>query len=230
MPARRGPRLTPESLFRSRQVLCYPAATVEYAVQDQFDPDLVRQAVDLHSGALSHRSFITSFGKRFLYELYTSLLEQHLAFLVTAREGARLEGFILACSRSSRLMSAVTSRPLRFLPIIVPQLLRRPRLILKTIQTLFYSSREGTDVEAELVVIAVSEGERSRGVGTALVRVLEDSFRARGIGRYKVTVHTEMSRSNNFYLRRGMTVHNTFELYGVSWNLYLQDLAPGAPG
>jgi ribosomal protein S18 acetylase RimI-like enzyme len=198
------------------------------AVLEECDPALVKQAVTLHYEALSYRSFITSFGWEFLHRLYVSLLEKRLAFLVTASEGPHLEGFILACVDSSRLMSAVTTRLHRFLPIVVPKLLLHPGLILKTFQTLSYAKKEATDVRAELVVIAVSEAVRSRGLGSALLGALEDAFRDRGIGTYKVTVHQAMERSNSFYARNGMKVTRSFELFGVPWNLYVRAIPPRA--
>jgi ribosomal protein S18 acetylase RimI-like enzyme len=197
---------------------------VDYSILDRCDSALLERAVDLHFEALSYRSFITSFGKRFLRELYVSLLDARLAFLVTATEGARLEGFILACEDSTRLMKAVTRRPLRFGPLILLKLLRHPSLIAKTFETLFYSRKEATDVKAELVVIAVNEGTRSKGLGTQLVRTLEEALRARSIERYKVTVHAAMERSNAFYVRNGMKLASSFELYGVVWNLYVQEV------
>ena len=195
---------------------------MQYSILREPDRELLRQAVRLHHEALSYRSFITSFGEEFLLRVYEGILEMGLGFLVIAKEGPTLAGFILACTDSARLMSVVARRPLRFAPIMVARFLRRPDTLPKLLQTLLYSKREGSDVAAELVVIAVSAQLRSAGIGKRMLCALDGEFLVRGIDTYKVTVHEEMAASNRFYVQNGMTLDRTFEMYGVTWNLYVQ--------
>jgi len=198
---------------------------VEYAVVTTPDPQLLRDAVSLHHDALSHRSFITAFGPRFLALLYRGLLRRGEGFLVVATDEGSLVGFILACTDSARLMSAVAESPLEVASIIVPALFRHPRLITKLLQTIRYGSHQGVSVPAELLVIAVVIERRSSGIGRRLLAELRTELRARDIGGYKVSVHEEMAGANRFYAENGLRLARRFRLYGVRWNLYLDQLA-----
>ena len=197
---------------------------MEYAVVAAPDPELLRDAVFLHHEALSYRSFITAFGPRFLALLYRGLLRRGDGFLVVATEAGSLVGFILACTDSARLLSAVARSPLEVASVIVPALVRHPRLLTKLVQTLGYASRQSITVPAELLVIAVVPERRSSGIGRRLLAELRTELRARGIDAYKVTVHEEMAGANRFYAENGLRLAGGFRLYGVHWNLYVDQL------
>jgi ribosomal protein S18 acetylase RimI-like enzyme len=198
---------------------------VEYSIVRAPERVFLQEAARLHHEALSYRSTITAFGEPFLIALYRGLLAEGLGFLIVAHEGERLCGFILGCSDSRRMMSVVPRRWRTFVPIMAPVLVRRPRLIARLAQTLFYSRKEQTDVVAELVVIAVADAMRSQGVGKQMLGVLEREFTRQGIGRYKVTVHDAMEAANRFYLQNGMQLASQFQMYGVQWNLYVRQIA-----
>jgi ribosomal protein S18 acetylase RimI-like enzyme len=197
---------------------------MDYTVVRESSSPLVPQAVRLHYDALSYRSTITALGERFLAELYRGLIDDGDGFIVVAHEGDRLCGFILGVVDSSRLLSVVPRRWRRFLPVMVPALLARPQLWPRMIETLFYAKKEGVDVRAELMVIAVIEDRRGGGIGKRMLAELEREFAARGVERYKVTVHQAMSASNRFYTQNGMQLSSTFDMYGVPWNLYVQQV------
>jgi GNAT superfamily N-acetyltransferase len=197
---------------------------MDYTVVTEASHPLVPQAVRLHYDALSYRSTITLLGERFVAELYRGLLDGGDAFVVVAHEGDRLCGFILGCVDSSRLMAVVPRRWRNFLPIMLPVLIARPRLWPRMIETLFYARKEGVDVRAELVVIAVVDDKRGGGIGRRMLEELDREFAARGVDRYKVTVHQAMAASNRFYTQNGMQLASTFDMYGVPWNLYVQQV------
>jgi ribosomal protein S18 acetylase RimI-like enzyme len=93
---------------------------------------------------------------------------------------------------------------------------------LKVAETFLYPSREEATASqpAELLVIAVSAGQRSQGLGARLVQSLNHAFSARGISTYKVTVLQANQRANAFYQRLGFQLCGQFELYGKGWNVY----------
>ena len=111
-----------------------------------------------------------------------------------------------------------------FLPIVIKVLVKRPGLIKNIFETIFYSSREGSDIRSELLVMVVAEGRRSQGVGTELVGKFEKALIQRGHREYKVTVHQEMARANHFYQKNNMHSLKEFMLYGHKWNVYAKNL------
>lgn len=117
-------------------------------------------------------------------------------------------------------MSVVLRAPHLFIPALVTALIRRPRLIAYALETLSYGVKTSGDVHAELIVIAVDPEVRSRGIGRRMLRGLQEELAARGIRRYKVTVHASMADAVRFYEQNGFTLESTFRLYGVAWDLY----------
>ncbi len=78
------------------------------------------------------------------------------------------------------------------------------------------------DPPAEVLVIAVEEGFRSRGIGHGLLDVLDDELRGRGVAAYKVLVGRERSDAIRFYLRDGFDLARTFSRWGLAWDLYVR--------
>ena len=194
---------------------------IETVVIDRFNPELLRAAAQLHIQHLSYRSFITMLGNKFMLELYRDLLSDNLGFFVFALDGNHICGFVLGCTNSKKFFSVVKRRIFKYFRIILPRIIVRPNLIPKLFETLFYVQKENSNVEPELIVIVTDSNYRGVGVGSQLVDVLDNEFRKRKIHEYKVTVHDEMKKSNNFYIKNGMKLSNSFMMYGVKWNLYL---------
>lgn len=184
----------------------------------------VEEAVKLHIEALSYRSFITDLGFDFMFNFYKTMLELNLGFLVVATDDNGFLGFILATEKSTSLFKSILKKFNVFIPILLKNILKNPTIIGKILETLFYSKNENSNIDAELVVIAVNKNKRSKGVGKLLIDKLTEVFRKKRISDYKVTVHKEMDKSNNFYLKNGFELTNTFKMYRVEWNLYTKNL------
>jgi ribosomal protein S18 acetylase RimI-like enzyme len=198
---------------------------MEYKVICEHDETLLKQAADLHYKTLGYRSFITSFGREFLYQIYRGILEYRLGFFIFANSNSKLEGFILGCTDSTKLISIVVKKIWIFSKLIIPALLRNPRFIGKLVSTILYPQIERVKTKGELLVIVVEARCRSKGIGSTLVEKLDDEFSKRGIQEYKVAVHREMTKSNDFYFKKGMKLSKTFNLYNTQWNIYLKNIS-----
>src|SRR3989338_7355109 len=177
---------------------------IEFKTVDRADRELLSQAADLHFDSLSYRSFITFFGKEFLINIYEIILSERQGFFVLALEGGRVKGICLSCLDSSRLMGMMMKRWPVFFSKILKGVIRKPSVVKKLWETLSYSRKGGSNINAELTVIAVEDGLRSRGVGTLLLERWEKELLKKGISKYKVTVHKDMERSNQFYIKNKM--------------------------
>ena len=189
--------------------------------QDEVDENLLVQVARLHQQALAFTSFLTSFGEKFLVQLYKALIELQLGFFILASEPPVVRGFVFGSLDSSGLMGVVARRFYVFVPIMLPAFIRHPSLIVKAFEILSYSQKAAAvPIKSELVVIAVESSERSRGIGAKLVELLDEEFRNKGVARYKVTVHGHMARANNFYRKTGFSCEGAFKLAGLDWNIY----------
>jgi len=197
---------------------------MEYRITYGLEREALKKIVKIHHESLAHRSFITNFGEDFLFLLYSCIMEKRSGFLVCAYEGDNITGFILACVDASRLFSLIFERFFSFLFIIIKGVIKSPRLMVKVLQTLLYKNEAALAPKPELLVIAVKENYRSKGIGRDLVAAMENEFKKIGTSAYKVTVHKEMTGANNFYLNNGMRLLKTFYLYGIPWNVYVKNV------
>ena len=197
---------------------------IDFRVVSKFDKELLSEAAHLHITHLSYRSFITMFGNKFMLELYRDILADGLGFFIFALEGKNIYGFLLGCTNSQQLLSVIKRRLFKYFRIILPKLILNPGLLPKLFETLFYVKKENSNIESELIVIVTDSNHRSAGVGSGLVSTLNNEFIKRNVHQYKVTVHDEMKRSNNFYMKNGMTLSADFIMYGVKWNLYVNKI------
>lgn len=197
---------------------------MEYKIIYHDESDFLKQAARLHYESLSYRSFITSFGENFLYQLYKGILQIHIGFFVCAIQDNQLKGFILGCFDSSKLILVVVKRLYIFFPLIISRIIKNPALMIKLYETLRYTNKSDERIKSELLIIAVKENYRSRGIGTFLIKLLNDEFKKYEIVKYKVTVHKDMHRSNDFYIKTGMKFLKTFYLYNLQWNVYVKNI------
>jgi ribosomal protein S18 acetylase RimI-like enzyme len=197
---------------------------MELKITSAADRDILAQVARLHYESLSYRSFLSLFGEGFLQKIYEYLLKDRLGFLILAVEENNVVGFILASLDSSKITRVIYKRIYALLPRMIGAIIRHPGRLINIIETFFYSSREGTDVKPELLVIAVAESRRSSGIGAQLVAKLEETLIKQGCRMYKVTVHSEMKRTVKFYERLQMQLIKEFMLYGHRWSMYVKKL------
>ncbi len=196
---------------------------MDVRVINTVDGEMFSQIAKLHYDSLSYRSFITLFGVDFLRKIYEAIVMERLGFFVVAVETNALKGFLLGLTDSTQLTKIIFKRILNFLPMLISGLIKHPGAIRYLWETVFYADKEGGEIKPELLVMAVQEEHRSQGIGSALVRKLDEEFRKKGIHHYKVTVHQEMKRSIHFYERNCMSFKKPFRLYGHVWNVYVRD-------
>lgn len=193
-----------------------------YTCKDIGDENIER-AIELHIEHLSYRSFITNFGKLFLLTLYKDWLEQKNAILIFSEEENKITGFVLGIVNKNLLFSPIISAPFKYLKFILPAVIKKPVIILKLFETLFYKRKSKISCNSELLVIVTAGNARSKSIGSKLVIELGKEFIKYNIWEYVVTVHAEMERSNNFYIKNNFKYNQSFNLYGTMWNMYLKN-------
>jgi len=190
-------------------------------------PAHVTAIARLHAEALAG-DFLPSLGPAFLTTLYRGILELNLGFGFVAPGTAEdIAGFVIATDDSRSLFrKLITRRFFRLTWQVGVALLHHPRLVVRSVETFLYPSKEGTHTPAaELLVIAVNAGDRNKGIGVALVECLDESMHQRKIARYKVTVLAANEAAQRFYRRLGFVLATQFVMYGRPWNLFVRELS-----
>lgn len=177
----------------------------------------------IHYDALSYRSIIALYGKDFLAEVYKIIICSGTGFLVTAKDKDAIAGFVCGIIDNSKLMRKLARSWYTLIPKMFNALIKRPMLIIKTIEMLKYST-SFSKIHTEMLSIAVKEQYRNNGIGFSLVSELEKEFLQRGIDTYQVTVHSEMVQSNNFYSKNQMQLNDKFFMLNTEWNLWIKKI------
>ena len=196
---------------------------MSFYICKDIDDENIERAIELHIEHLSYRSFITHFGKLFLLTLYKDWMEQRNAVLIFSEEENEINGFVLGIVNKDLLFSPIFSSPLKYLKFILPTFIQKPVIIKKLFETLFYKSKSKISCKSELLVIVTAGNARSKSIGSKLVIELNQEFKKYNMWEYVVTVHAEMERSNNFYIKNNFKYNHSFNLYGTKWNMYLKN-------
>jgi ribosomal protein S18 acetylase RimI-like enzyme len=186
-------------------------------------PADVAQVARIHASALAG-DFLPSLGQNFLQVFFRTAIKMPGAVAVVV-EDETVAGFVLGCLDSHLFFYDVLKRaaPQLAMAVIVP-ILKKPALLLKAIETFTYPKRESSNVEAELLIIAMDNSHRHQGGGRILVEQLDREFLARSVREYKLTVLQENSNANRFYQNLGFTQAGTFNLFNKPWLLYERSL------
>lgn len=207
------------------------ASAQEPAAMGLDDPGTLRPMTlaDVHGVAALHAahlsdSFFARIGLGFLRCLYRRIvLSRHgIAFVyepVSERAGpaqSRVEAFISAAYDSAALRREFL---LKDGPIAAACLAlaaaRRPWIAARAVETLAYGAKTGLpEAKAEMLFISLEPSLRRRGLAIRLIDQVFDAFRARGVGRVKVTTEAANEPVNQLLARLGFHRQFEFRLHG----------------
>ncbi|MFZ4707920.1 MAG: GNAT family N-acetyltransferase [Bacteroidales bacterium] len=194
----------------------------------------VRQAKAI---ALLHRqtltsSFLAKLGIGFLEALYTFLIKKEV--VITYTEKGVLKGFVSSSANSSGMMK----RFLYSCPVCIFRLLRKlissPQLFQRFIETFTAPFKSKTSLTAgskvilpaaELLSISVDPACQATGIGSQLVKALEEQLLQKGISSYKVIAGVSLESANAFYKRNGFTLVSQVIIHGNELsNIYIKEI------
>lgn len=180
--------------------------------------------VRIHQKELS-KDFLPSLGKNFLNQLYNNLLNEKNTTILVSTSNNEICGFIVGSSDFSRAFkNIILSNFFKYLWIIFPKVIKKPQLVLKVFETLFYTKKEADSPKAELVVISILKKYQRLGIGKTLVNSLEKTFKDKGIKKYKVSVNASNKSANLFYSFLGFKKYKSFFLYKKRINLLIKHI------
>jgi len=167
--------------------------------------------------------FISSLGIRFVCCLYEAVLDSPTSFGFVAVEDGTIGGFAAATTNLDELFRClIVRKSWRLIPLLAVRLFSISR-VKNVFETLFYPSRTNrVDLPcAELLAITVSQEQRRKGIGTALMRRSLAECSVRGIDKVKILVGAANESANAFYLKCGCELAGQIENHGTPSNIYV---------
>jgi ribosomal protein S18 acetylase RimI-like enzyme len=188
--------------------------------------------------ALLHRqtltgSFLAKLGPGFLESLYVFLVKKESVLVYC--EAEVIKGFVSFSADSSGMMK----RFLYSCPAcsfrLLGKLISSPSLFQRFIETFTapFKSRSSQSAGskvilpgAELLSISVDPACQATGIGSQLVKALEEQLLQKGISSYKVIAGVSLESANAFYKRNGFTFVSQVVIHGSELsNIYVKQIS-----
>lgn len=200
---------------------------------------MIRTAIKSDASAIAslHRetltsSFLAKLGIRFLESLYSFLIEKELLIVYIEKEGVK--GFVSFSTNSSGMMKRfIVTCPLCVFTLM-GILLTSPILLKRFIETFLAPFKSKTIhspsgiillSKAELLSISVDPNCQQSGIGSQLLKALEEQLLIKGIHKYKVIAGVSLEGANKFYLRNGFTFISQVIIHGNELsNIYIKEI------
>lgn len=176
------------------------------------DKQVVRQIVDVHMETF-RGFFLTFMGSGFLRKMYSSYTEHDASDILVAVQDDRLVGFLAYSENMSGLYKHMIKKHLvAFAWYSFLAFLRKPKVFVRLIRA-FLKPSESTRDEAyvELASIGVSPHAKNMGVGSELIRTLQQTV---DFDRFDyISLETDAvdnEAANHFYVKNGFVLHRQF--------------------
>lgn len=182
----------------------------------------------IHKEALS-TSFLASLGYTFLNELYSFLIETENIWVY--EECEEIKGFVSFAENSAGMMKRFLINCPYCILILIAKSIVQPTIIKKFFETFKAPFKTNDNLgtiilpSAELLSISVSPNCQSSGIGSKLVKELEDYLIQNNIPQYKVIAGEELIGANKFYLKNGFVLAAQISIHGnKKSNVYIKNI------
>lgn len=151
--------------------------------------------------------YLAEMGAGFLRNYYQTVIEnpESVSLVAVNNRNNRVVGFAVGFLHSEEFYQRLRLKKLRFFLPIALALIKKPRLLMPTIQNILYSKSEISERrEAECELASLATSESSNGIGTLLLN--RYCLDAKKLGARSITLTTDASMNErviNFYERSG---------------------------
>jgi ribosomal protein S18 acetylase RimI-like enzyme len=165
-------------------------------------PEDAAAVARLHADGIGE-GFLSTLGQRFLAHLYRAMTQSPVATLLVSRdEDGAVIGFVSGATSPGAFYRQFFRRHGPRAALILAGRALRPRVFRRILETVRHVGKEGGG-GPELLSIAVGPPARRTGLGSMLVRRLEQELRADGADRLAVVVGAGNPGARAFYERLG---------------------------
>lgn len=181
------------------------------------------QIVKLHQTELKE-SFINNFGSGFLAVVYKTIISDNQNIFLTIKDNTKVVGFLVATVDGDKFNQKIINN--NFLKLscqIIKSSLFKPLILIKLINW-FLTKNIKNKLAPELQFIAIDHTHQGKGLGTMLIKQLNNEFKKRGINKYRVGTKALNVLSNNFYKKLDFKYTHQEQFFGDIFNYYLSPI------
>jgi len=182
----------------------------------------------LHAETLT-TSFLASLGQTFLCNLYTFLIQKEKVWVYEEQD--EIKGFVSFSMNSSGMMKRFIFHCPGCLFLLAIRTIIQPanfKRFFETFRAPFKSQQANDFIElpsGELLSISVSPNCQASGIGSQLVKALEEHLQQNQVSAYKVVAGEELVGANKFYLKNGFVLATQIRIHGESIsNMYVKEI------
>ncbi len=185
------------------------------------NPQELNQIVNLHLEVLPE-SFINNFGKNFLRSAYDTMAKDPNNIFLLLKQDEQVIGFLVAAKDGGKFTrNVVLKLPFQTIRNIFIQSLRQPLLVLLLIRWLITSIGHKFRIKTDLKYIAIQPGYQGRGLGSRLIKQLEQVLIKSQIGQFLVGTKAANLLSNRFYRKLDFEKIGERKFFDDSYIFYL---------
>lgn len=183
--------------------------------------------------ALHHQTLTTSFlaglGLNFLNSLYYFLILNEKVWVY--EENNEVKGFISYTSNTIGMMKRFLIQKPQCIILMIIKIIIKPSNIIHFAETFKapFKSKNITYINdmpsGELLSISVNSNCQSSGIGSQLIKCLEEYLQENNVYCYKVIAGAELIGANKFYQKNGFIITTQVMIHGNNKsNLYIKNI------
>lgn len=183
---------------------------------------------NLHVETLPN-SFLSGVSVHFLTCIYKFLIDHE--YLCVYEEDDQVLGFVSFTPNTSKMMKRFVFYNFDFAISLFLKTIIKPEFMKKLLETFLapFKSTKSTKStrlpKGELLSISVSPNCQASGIGSQMVKALEEYLKQNKITTYKVVAGEELIGANKFYLKNGFVLANQIRIHGEKLsNVYVKKI------
>jgi ribosomal protein S18 acetylase RimI-like enzyme len=204
-------------------------ADVDLRMDEELSESALRRVAWLHKAEIPD-GFLSSFGERFLFLVYRTIVVHKESFLIGAFDDQKLIGFICGSTDTGSLYRRFARTRVFQASLFLAPRIFSPRVVRGIFETIMYPKRPLLNLpRAAILNFAVDPSSRGKGVGGRLLHALGREFHRRGETAIRIVCGADQKSAQRLYLRNGASEVCSLELHhGVTslvmtWKTALAD-------
>jgi len=197
---------------------------------------MIRPAIENDSYSLAKlhietltRSFLAGLGINFLSNLYKFLIQNEKVWVY--EEELEVKGFVSYSGNTAGMMKRFLINSPGCIISLVLGTISKPANLKQFVETFrapfkLKKNKEIINIPlGELLSISVSPNCQASGIGSQLVKALEEYLQQNQIFSYKVVAGEELVGANKFYIKNGFVLVSQIKIHGEKLsNIYIKEI------